>query len=162
MSIECFVKTLLIFLSVLYCLRDVALRIEPRVVRKGEEATLTCTFDLENSELYTVKWYWGKEEFYRYTPKEHPRTIFFPFGAIDVNVREITFLQRKIIPQFPQSVIKTRAEESTSYRHINFACRRSIETVRCFYYCRHLNHICVNLYQFLITQLKQIWIKIKD
>lgn len=75
------------FFSVLHCLKDVELRIEPRIVRKGDEATLTCTFDLEDSPLYTVKWYRGRHEFYRYTPKEHPSTKIFPFGAIDVNVR---------------------------------------------------------------------------
>lgn len=72
--------------SVIDCLRDVLLQIEPRVVRKGEEATLTCTYDLEKAPLYTVKWYRGRHEFYRYTPTENPTRKVFPFGNVKIDV----------------------------------------------------------------------------
>ena len=47
-----------------------------------------CNYDLEGDLLYTVKWYKGKEEFFRYTPKdEFPIKIFPKEGLyIDVSI----------------------------------------------------------------------------
>ncbi|XP_060517763.1 uncharacterized protein LOC132696769 isoform X2 [Cylas formicarius] len=74
----CSPKTVILLLVFLRreisCLKDVILDIEPRVVEYGRESTLRCSYDLENALLYTVKWYRGQFEFYRYTPKEHPST----------------------------------------------------------------------------------------
>lgn len=47
---------------------------------------MTCTYDLEGDELYSVKWYKGRQEFYRYLPKEHPHNKVFPLLQIDVDV----------------------------------------------------------------------------
>lgn len=36
--------------------------------------------------LYSVRWYFGAEEFYRYVPKETPPTLVFPVSGINVDV----------------------------------------------------------------------------
>ncbi|XP_017772287.1 PREDICTED: uncharacterized protein LOC108559490 isoform X2 [Nicrophorus vespilloides] len=67
-------------------LKDVVLEIEPRVVQRGESSTLECVYNLEGAQLYTVKWYRGHHEFYRYTPSELPHTKVFPFPGVHVDV----------------------------------------------------------------------------
>ncbi|VEN38596.1 unnamed protein product [Callosobruchus maculatus] len=47
--------------------------------------TLQCRFDLEGEPLYTLKWYKGGKEFYRYIPKEMPNTQVFPLPGINVD-----------------------------------------------------------------------------
>lgn len=58
----------------------------PAAVSPGDTATLLCRYDLEGEPLYTIKFYKGREEFYRYMPKEHPQTQIFPLPGIDVDV----------------------------------------------------------------------------
>lgn len=48
-------------------------------------AILTCNYDLDNDTLYSVKWYKGKHEFFRYTPKEIPAFKIFPCQGVNVN-----------------------------------------------------------------------------
>lgn len=62
------------------CLKDVSVTI-PAAVKRGDNALLICNYDIENDTLYTVKWYRGRREFYRYTPKENPAGKIFG-GAI--------------------------------------------------------------------------------
>ena len=55
----------------------------------GDEAALTCRYDLENEELYSVKWYKDGNEFYRYIPGERDQkvTIFnMPGVRVDVSI----------------------------------------------------------------------------
>ncbi|XP_076255443.1 uncharacterized protein LOC143193247 isoform X2 [Rhynchophorus ferrugineus] len=66
-------------------LKDVVLDINPRVVEYGKESTLRCSYNLENAPLYTVKWYRGQHEFYRFTPKELPNTKIFPFDGMHID-----------------------------------------------------------------------------
>jgi len=67
-------------------LRNVNVRI-PSAVKRGDNALLICNYDIENDTLYTVKWYRGRREFYRYTPKENPAwKIFTKTNEIDVEV----------------------------------------------------------------------------
>ncbi|XP_037821505.1 uncharacterized protein MAL13P1.304-like [Lucilia sericata] len=58
-------------------LRNVSVTI-PLAVKRGDNAILICNYDIENDTLYTVKWYRGRREFYRYTPKENPAWKIFP------------------------------------------------------------------------------------
>lgn len=44
----------------------------PGAVRSGEAVQLRCEYDLENAELYSVKWYKNNVEFYRYLPSDAP------------------------------------------------------------------------------------------
>lgn len=69
----------------------------PRVVRVGDTATLLCQYDLEGAPLYTVKWYRGNHEFYRYTPKESPPGRVFPFEGITVDLSASSAKQVSLI-----------------------------------------------------------------
>lgn len=66
-------------------LRDVRVTV-PAAVRKGDQVELICLFDMEGDNLYSVKWYKGRREFYRYTPKENPSMKTFIVGGISVVV----------------------------------------------------------------------------
>ncbi|XP_066253766.1 uncharacterized protein [Euwallacea similis] len=66
-------------------LKDVKLTIEPSIVQYLSQSTLRCSYDLEKDILYSVKWYRGLREFYRYTPIEQPSTKVFPFEGITVD-----------------------------------------------------------------------------
>ncbi|XP_039283903.1 cell adhesion molecule 2 [Nilaparvata lugens] len=58
-------------------LKDVRVTV-PIAVTRGDNARLRCHFDLEGDQLYSVKWYFGPREFYRYTPREKPAIKMFP------------------------------------------------------------------------------------
>ncbi|KAH8273595.1 hypothetical protein KR018_003137, partial [Drosophila ironensis] len=64
-------------------LRDVRVRV-PHAVRRNEKAILKCFYDIEDDSLYSVKWYKGRREFYRYTPKETPPMKVFHFPGVKV------------------------------------------------------------------------------
>lgn len=66
-------------------LKDVRVHI-PLAAKVMDTVTLQCEYDLEGEPLYTVKWYKGTKEFYRYIPKELPSTLVFPLPGIDVDV----------------------------------------------------------------------------
>ncbi|EDW11853.1 uncharacterized protein LOC6576421 isoform X2 [Drosophila mojavensis] len=76
-----FLLAILIELSI--ALRDVRVRV-PHAVRRGEKAVLKCFYDIEDDSLYSVKWYKGRREFYRYTPKETPPMKVFHFPGVKV------------------------------------------------------------------------------
>ncbi|KAJ8961971.1 hypothetical protein NQ314_005751 [Rhamnusium bicolor] len=82
------VLTIRLFISFtdVFPLKDVVLTIEPKVVQRFNHSKLRCSYDLEGQDLYTVKWYRGRFEFYRYTPSEDPSTKVFPVGGITVDV----------------------------------------------------------------------------
>lgn len=87
----------------------------PNAIQSGRNAILTCEYELENDDLYSVKWYKGKElrglpdgnvevvahfydvnilssffagkrEFFRYTPKEIPSIKIFKLPGIPLRV----------------------------------------------------------------------------
>lgn len=66
-------------------LREVRIQI-PTAVKKGDSAILNCWYDTEGDLLYTVKWYKGGREFYRYAPNEIPIFKTFPIGNLTVKV----------------------------------------------------------------------------
>ncbi|KAF5289700.1 hypothetical protein FQR65_LT11754 [Abscondita terminalis] len=87
----CILRIIKILTLILSCkgvwgLKNVILQLEPAVVQRYHYCTLKCTYDLEGAPLYTVKWYRGLHEFYRYTPNEYPNTKIFPIGGITVDV----------------------------------------------------------------------------
>ncbi|GLV40102.1 beaten path IIb [Carabus blaptoides fortunei] len=73
------------FVSPTSGLRSVHLSV-PRAVRAGHSVTLGCNYDLEKAPLYSVKWYRGMDEFYRYVPKEEPPTRVFPLPGLKVDM----------------------------------------------------------------------------
>ncbi|XP_071446191.1 uncharacterized protein [Hetaerina americana] len=68
-------------------LRDVRIEV-PEAVRRGDRAKLSCEYDLEGSPLYSLKWYRGDEEFYRFVPKEAPPSKVFPQPGVNVDVSQ--------------------------------------------------------------------------
>ncbi|KAJ8976363.1 hypothetical protein NQ317_013274 [Molorchus minor] len=66
-------------------LKDVYVSV-PQAAKIMDTVTLQCKYDLEGEPLYTVKWYKGSKEFYRYIPKELPNTQVFPLPGIDVDL----------------------------------------------------------------------------
>ncbi|XP_012230893.1 platelet endothelial cell adhesion molecule-like [Linepithema humile] len=67
------------------CLREVSLEVVPDVVQRGQEAILRCNYDLEAAPLYSLKWYRGRHEFYRFSPTEDPTTKIFNISGIYVD-----------------------------------------------------------------------------
>jgi len=59
------------------CVRLIKLTV-PAFKFIDDEAALTCRFDLEGEELYSIKWYKDGDEFYRYIPgdREQQVTVF--------------------------------------------------------------------------------------
>ncbi|XP_050083146.1 uncharacterized protein LOC126569815 [Anopheles aquasalis] len=66
-------------------IRSVQLVVEPPAVRRGQHATLRCLYELDDSPLYSVKFYRGLREFYRYSPSQLPSKKIFPFPGINVD-----------------------------------------------------------------------------
>lgn len=58
----------------------------PTAVKRGDNAMLTCAYDLEEDSLYSIKWYKGNREFYRYTPRENPPMKVFRVAGLNVEV----------------------------------------------------------------------------
>ncbi|VVD03388.1 unnamed protein product [Leptidea sinapis] len=50
-------------------LRNVYMAI-PEATERGKPVAIKCMYDLENEDLYQVKWYRGDREFYRYSPRD--------------------------------------------------------------------------------------------
>lgn len=63
----------------------------PLARANGSSAVLHCDYDLESSELYSVKFYKDYVEFYRYLPNDHPPAQAFKLDGIHLNVMMILF-----------------------------------------------------------------------
>uniref|UniRef100_A0A182WSM0 Ig-like domain-containing protein n=1 Tax=Anopheles quadriannulatus TaxID=34691 RepID=A0A182WSM0_ANOQN len=61
----------------------------PEAVIMGNAATLSCQFELEKATLYSVRWYFEGEEFYRFVPKESPPARTFPVSGITVDLNKV-------------------------------------------------------------------------
>ena len=61
----------------------------PNQLILGQSALLGCDYDLEDSRLYSVKWYKDGKEFFRFMPSmEHKVQVFHVDGvSVDVRVR---------------------------------------------------------------------------
>ncbi len=80
------------FLPDAISVKVVALHV-PSSVRKGAEVELACLYELGNSSLYSLKWFYranetdlDEQEFFRYTPTIVPHKQYFPLEGINVNV----------------------------------------------------------------------------
>ncbi|XP_073978047.1 cell adhesion molecule 2-like isoform X2 [Rhodnius prolixus] len=61
----------------------------PMAVQEGDTAVLRCLFDLGGDALYSVKWYKGGREIFRYLPRETPSIKIFPIPyLIDLNIEK--------------------------------------------------------------------------
>ncbi|XP_060518025.1 cell adhesion molecule 3-like isoform X2 [Cylas formicarius] len=68
-------------------LRNVRIKVPTAVVR-GHDAVLQCLFDLEGEKLYSVKWYRGIAEFFRYSPSEFPPIKQFRIRGLNIRERD--------------------------------------------------------------------------
>ena len=69
------------------CVRLVKLTV-PTYKFIGDEAIIACKYDLENEELYSVKWYKDGDEFYRYIPGERDQKVtVFNMPGVKVDER---------------------------------------------------------------------------
>lgn len=73
-------------------IRNVSLIVDPPSVRRGQHATFICSYDLDGSPLYSVKFYRGIHEFYRYSPSELPTSKVFQYLGFNVDVSTQTSL----------------------------------------------------------------------
>ncbi|XP_066903143.1 uncharacterized protein [Halyomorpha halys] len=82
----CTVFLKLIFISIyvsgIMGLKHVRVHV-PMAVKEGETALLLCFFDLEGDSLYSVKWYKGGREIFRYIPRETPSIKIFPIPGLE-------------------------------------------------------------------------------
>lgn len=58
--------------------------IPPHAIR-GQDARMTCKYDLQGDKLYSIKWYRNGHEFYRYIPSDSPQTTVFNGNGINVD-----------------------------------------------------------------------------
>lgn len=67
---------------------NLTLTVYPEVIRRGQSAVLHCHYET-NIHIYSVKWYRGMYEFYRYTPFEFPQAKSFYMNTkikVDVSI----------------------------------------------------------------------------
>ena len=51
-----------------------------------DSVTLSCEYDLQGGNLYSVKWYKDESEFFRYVPDYQPQCQAFPAPGISLDV----------------------------------------------------------------------------
>uniref|UniRef100_T1JDL3 Ig-like domain-containing protein n=1 Tax=Strigamia maritima TaxID=126957 RepID=T1JDL3_STRMM len=66
------------------CLKIISVDV-PSHVQIGQTAVMQCIYELGTDDLYSVKWYKEKHEFYRYVPKDQPPGQVFELNGIRVN-----------------------------------------------------------------------------
>lgn len=67
--------------------------VDPAVVSRGKSATIKCIYDLDKEILYSVKFYRGAREIYRFSPTENPNKKIFPFPGINVDVSRFKLIK---------------------------------------------------------------------
>lgn len=77
--------------------------IAPARIIESRSISLLCLYDLHDEPLYSVKWYRGTYEFFRYEPKEKPRCKFFPLPAyfhkeLQINI-DVSIKKKVRLPQ---------------------------------------------------------------
>ncbi|KAK6640269.1 hypothetical protein RUM44_011955 [Polyplax serrata] len=98
----------------------------PQAIRKGETAVLMCDFDLEGDSLYSVKWYKGRKEFYRFTPKDEFPIKTFPVGRVNVDVSKTS----RITSQYKEGQTFEWEKINVKFRKIRFKWKERRMRVR--------------------------------
>ena len=52
----------------------------------GQSGALSCSYNLEDSELFSVKWYKNDQEFYRFMPAFENRASVFKVKGVEVDL----------------------------------------------------------------------------
>ncbi|KAG8292348.1 hypothetical protein J6590_042584 [Homalodisca vitripennis] len=117
----------------------------PPVVRRGSTVTLLCLHNVSSDNLYSVKWYRGNYEFYRYVPRERPPASSFPLPGLEVDMNgssgqqvTVRVLNRHISGQFTCEVSAEEPDFSTNRDSANL-------TVLDRNMCTHLLSVCVRV-----------------
>lgn len=63
----------------------------PLAAKIHDTIVLRCDYNLEGEPLYTVKWYKGKSEIFRFVPKEDPNMQIFSVQGVQVDVSPLWF-----------------------------------------------------------------------
>ena len=65
----------------------------PEAVAQGDTVTLRCDYDLEQQNLYSIKWFRDESEFYQFVPKEIPASKVFDVDGVKIKVDvSLTFI----------------------------------------------------------------------
>ena len=59
---------------------------EPFII--GKSGVLLCSYDLEDSELYSVKWYKDGQEFFRFMPTVSDHTDVFSVAGVTIDLQQ--------------------------------------------------------------------------
>ncbi|XP_045625008.1 cell adhesion molecule 2 isoform X2 [Procambarus clarkii] len=62
----------------------------PRHAVRYSNQTLTCSYEMANKKLYSIKWYHNNKEFLRYTPNDDTKLVLFNTTLIKVNMEAST------------------------------------------------------------------------
>lgn len=86
----CIIDALIIIMILFISLGALGIQITfvkvPELKASGDSAILHCEYDLEGDVLYSLKWYKGDHEIFRYIPKDSPPSQFFNIPGIYVDV----------------------------------------------------------------------------
>ncbi|XP_059095235.1 uncharacterized protein LOC131890003 [Tigriopus californicus] len=92
----------------------------------GDKAILDCLYDLENEQLYSVKWYKDGNEFYRYIPGDIDQTVtIFRLPGVRVDPRHSNKNQVMVRNLNLQSAGQYRCEVSAEAPLFNTVSRSS-------------------------------------
>ncbi|KOB75123.1 putative neural cell adhesion molecule l1, partial [Operophtera brumata] len=128
-------------------LRTTELRVIPRVAQRGRNVTLACLYELqEDYGIYSVKWYKGTQEFYRYSPLDTPSTKVSNVAGIKVdrfNSNETHVILLRVAPNQSGNYSCEVIQNAPSYPHYKGAIdlrisppvveRGSTATLACLY-----------------------------
>ena len=69
----------------------------PSIAIFGKPAQLNCTYELEQDQLYSIKWFHNDNEFYRYLPNDNPPEQFYHTKGlyVDVSIWRLLFKKNK-------------------------------------------------------------------
>lgn len=98
---------------------------------QGADVILHCRFDLDEDELYVVKWFRGTREFYRYQPQLVPPVRLFPIEDVTVDVRTLRARAAKNAIKLSLSDSWTRrtARSSSSVKQVSDRCRKKCAVI---------------------------------
>ena len=84
----------------------------PKQLILGQSARLGCNYNLENSKLYSVKWYKDGQEFFRFMPSMENKIEVFQVNGVHVDVSSWGRLSTKIFIYSNQMSCKHKSIKS--------------------------------------------------
>ncbi|KAG8334327.1 hypothetical protein J6590_092867 [Homalodisca vitripennis] len=90
-------------------------------------ASLLCLYDLEGDQLYTVKWYKGRQEFFRYVLKELPHTRVFALPGINIDDSSVYFIVLGSAARDPHGIKQITVGPPHGIKQITMFIRENVE-----------------------------------